>query len=109
MDLDAPPSPAEAGGQAEPLTPRQVARRALVAIIVTAVLFAAVHFPQPQSIPAIFLLALGLGYAYERTGSLVAPIVMHMIFNAVNMLIFMVPEFEKYATGGLWPMTRLLQ
>ena len=37
-----------------------------------------------QSIPAIFVLSLALGYLYEKTGSLVCTIAMHATFNAVN-------------------------
>ncbi|MCG3180962.1 MAG: hypothetical protein BIFFINMI_03328 [Phycisphaerae bacterium] len=88
-DLDAPPDPATMGGQAGPLTPRQRSRRSAAAIVVTALLFASVHMGVPESMPAIFLLALMLGYAYEKTGSLLTPIAAHFAFNAVNLAIYM--------------------
>ena len=34
-------------------------------------------------------MALALGLAYVRTGSLWVPIVMHMIFNAVNLVLLL--------------------
>lgn len=53
------------------------------AVLVTSVLFAVVH--APTHAPAIFALSCGLGYAYERSGSLFRPIVMHVLFNGVSV------------------------
>ncbi len=36
--------------------------------------------------PALFVLSVGLGYAYEKSGSLWRPIIMHMIFNTVSVV-----------------------
>jgi membrane protease YdiL (CAAX protease family) len=55
------------------------------AILATSAIFAAVHFNQPQAIPALFILAVAMGYNYERTGRLLGPIIMHAIFNAVML------------------------
>ena len=45
-----------------------------VAIVLTSLIFAALHAAQwPAPIP-LFLLAVGLGVVYQRTGSLLAPI-----------------------------------
>jgi membrane protease YdiL (CAAX protease family) len=56
-------------------------------IVVTSALFAAVHADQwPAPVP-IFFLAVGLGLAYQRTGSLVASFVMHALFNGFSTLI----------------------
>lgn len=52
------------------------------AIVVTSVLFAMVHGDLAHW-PALFVLALGLGYAYEKSGSLFRPIFMHALFNGV--------------------------
>jgi membrane protease YdiL (CAAX protease family) len=41
---------------------------------------------EPWSVPLIFVLSLMLGYLYERTGTLWAPIAVHFVFNAVNVL-----------------------
>jgi membrane protease YdiL (CAAX protease family) len=54
------------------------------AIIVASLLFAMIH--EAWMAPAIFALSLCLGYAYERTGNLWVPILMHAIFNAVNVV-----------------------
>mgnify|MGYP000138547877 CR=1 FL=1 len=88
MDLQAVPAPQEAGGQAEPLTPPQEARRAIAAIVFAAAVFASIH--PPTSIPVIFVLALALGYVYETTGSLVCAMAMHATFNFVPVLSFLV-------------------
>lgn len=53
------------------------------AVMMTSGLFAIVH--SPTHAPAIFALACGLGYAYERSGSLFRPIVMHVLFNASSV------------------------
>jgi membrane protease YdiL (CAAX protease family) len=35
----------------------------------------------------LFFFALALGYLFQRTGSLIAPIVLHVSLNATTMLI----------------------
>lgn len=57
------------------------ARRGLFA---ASALFAALH-PWPSPIP-LFFLGLVLGRVRQRTGSLVAPIVIHFLFNLVALL-----------------------
>ena len=52
-------------------------------IVITSAFFAAMHYQVPQSVPAMFVLALALGYNYERTGRLLPSIVLHAAFNAV--------------------------
>ncbi len=59
---------------------RSYSGRPWLAIIATSILFAAVHGDQWHW-PALFVLALGLGYAYEKSGSLFQPIFMHALFN----------------------------
>jgi len=56
------------------------------AIVLASVVFAALH--PWWTIPAIFALSLGLGYVYERTGSLWAAFVMHAGFNGVQTALF---------------------
>ena len=58
------------------------------AIAVTSLLFAAVH-GEPAFVAPLFLLAVGLGYAYERTGNLWVTITAHGMFNAVQISIFL--------------------
>jgi membrane protease YdiL (CAAX protease family) len=62
----------------------QVCQWKIRAIYGTALLFAAVHANiWPTPIP-LFLLALGLGYLAYRTQNLIAPILVHSLFNAVS-------------------------
>lgn len=63
---------------------------AAVAIVGSAVLFGAVHAPFYASVPALMVLGLGLGYAYYRTRSLWAPVLMHALFNLYNLAITIV-------------------
>jgi len=55
--------------------------RALAAVSAA---FAAIHLHVP-SLGPLFALAVGLGLSYEFTGSLLAPITMHALFNATNV------------------------
>jgi membrane protease YdiL (CAAX protease family) len=59
-----------------------------LAILLASAIFAAVHYNEPQAIPSLFALALALGYNYERTGRLTGPILIHAIFNAVNLAMW---------------------
>lgn len=65
-----------------------------IAIIATSVLFAAVHSIGGDSaavpwhaLPSLFALGIAMGVAYERTGRPLVPIVMHMLFNALNVVM----------------------
>jgi len=64
---------------------RRYLRRPWVAILLTSILFSAVHVADIKSLPALFALSLALGYNYERTGRLYSPIMIHMLFNMVNI------------------------
>ncbi len=55
-----------------------------VAVLFGAVLFGIMHMP--HHIPALIVLGLILGYAYERTGSLRIPILIHILFNGKSLL-----------------------
>jgi membrane protease YdiL (CAAX protease family) len=57
-----------------------------IAVILTSALFACVH--PIWSWPPIFVLALCLGYAYERTGNLWTSIIIHAMFNAAEVCFF---------------------
>jgi len=52
------------------------------ALALVSVVFALSHLHAPSIVP-LFVLAIGLGLAYEWTGSLLAPITMHALFNAI--------------------------
>ncbi len=58
------------------------------AMFTSALLFAAVHHNLP-AMPALMILAIGLTLAYELTGSLWAPIVMHMLFNLAPVVVLL--------------------
>ena len=53
------------------------------AVLITSALFALVH--SPTHALGIFALSCGMGYAYERSGSLFRPILMHVLFNATSV------------------------
>lgn len=48
--------------------------------------FAAVHVGQPHAMPALAALGVLLGFAYERTGSLLPPIAIHAVFNLKTLV-----------------------
>jgi membrane protease YdiL (CAAX protease family) len=55
------------------------------AIIIVSTLFGLAH-PTPQYFPALIALGILLGYLYERTGSLIVPILIHILFNGKSLL-----------------------
>ena len=57
-----------------------------VGILVTAVLFAAIHM-QPVEFPGLFAFALVLGWARHSTGTIGTSIVTHMAFNATGLAL----------------------
>lgn len=70
------------------------------AVLITSVCFALFHYSANQAlgnfsiIPPLFLLALFLGFVYEKQGSLLTPIVLHASFNTVSVI-------NLYLFGGL--------
>lgn len=77
---DSPP----AAGEAAPRNASAVGAKARwAAIMLSSVGFAILH--PMWSWPAIFVLAVALGYVYEREGNLFAPLAMHMGFNGLNV------------------------
>ena len=56
-----------------------------LALWITSLAFAAVHFHAPSFLP-LLLLALLLTWVYEHTQNLLAPIVAHACFNAFNFI-----------------------
>jgi membrane protease YdiL (CAAX protease family) len=61
------------------------------AVYGTALLFAAMHSPVWPSPVPLFGLGLVLGYLAYRTQSLVAPVVLHGLFNGIACLSFLYP------------------
>jgi membrane protease YdiL (CAAX protease family) len=54
------------------------------AIGITSALFALMH--PATHVGGIFVLSVCLGYAYEKSGSLLRPIMIHIIFNAISVV-----------------------
>lgn len=57
-----------------------------LAVGITSVMFAAIHFNLVIFIPLVFL-GVVLTWLYERTDSLLTPIVTHAVFNTTNFLM----------------------
>jgi membrane protease YdiL (CAAX protease family) len=56
-------------------------------IILSSLLFAAAHFGYgPEPIP-LFVLALILGYCYQRTHRILPCIIAHSLFNLISMIV----------------------
>lgn len=58
------------------------------AVVLVSAAFAGIHFYVPGLAP-LFVLALGFTLAYEWTGSLIAPLTMHILFNATNLILLL--------------------
>ncbi len=56
------------------------------AIGLTAIVFGIVHLSQPHTVVALTAFGVLLGYAYERTGSVVPPIMIHAVFNLKTLI-----------------------
>lgn len=58
-------------------------------IVAASTVFAVVHmgYVPPPALPGLFVLGMGLGYVYERTGALWASMLLHMVFNAANIAV----------------------
>lgn len=59
------------------------------AIILVSLLFTALHFHAPSAAP-LFAIATAFSIAYLRSGSILTPIIMHILFNAVSITVLMV-------------------
>ncbi|MEO5986650.1 MAG: type II CAAX endopeptidase family protein [Candidatus Limnocylindria bacterium] len=66
------------------------------AFIGSAVLFAVIHVSVVALVP-ILLLGLALAWIYARTGSLLAPIVMHATVNGISVALALLVRFEVIA------------
>jgi uncharacterized protein len=64
---------------------RSLAERPWPAVLLSSGMFAMVH-SNVEHWPALFVLAVGMGYAYEKSGSLWRPIFIHVLFNGVTVL-----------------------
>ncbi len=59
--------------------------RLWLSILASSALFAMIHQASSHW-PALFVLAVCMGYAYEKSGSLFRPIFIHSIFNAASII-----------------------
>jgi membrane protease YdiL (CAAX protease family) len=72
-------------------TLRSLSNSPWAGIIITSIFFSILH--PPTHIPALFMLSIGLGYAYERSGSLFRPILMHIFFNGLSVIMtLLIPQ-----------------
>ena len=55
-----------------------------LSILISSGLFTMSH-SDPVHWPPLFVLSLGMGYAYEKSGSLFRPIFIHLLFNAASI------------------------
>lgn len=55
-------------------------------LLLASLIFGMAHYVQPQVVLPLAALGLILGYLYERRGSLAAPIILHILFNARTIL-----------------------
>jgi membrane protease YdiL (CAAX protease family) len=67
-----------------------------VPILLSSVLFGLAHFGHGPAPITLTVLAVALGYLYQRTHSIVPVIVVHALFNSVSMLLFYVTMFELH-------------
>jgi len=67
------------------LDTRRGSGKAWLAIAISSGLFAATHADTGHW-PALFVLGICLGYAYEKSGSLFQPIFIHSFFNATSII-----------------------
>jgi len=67
----------------------RLTRTSVQPIVLTSLLFAAVHFQQWPAPLGIFVLSLGLGYVVQQSGSLIAAMVMHSLFNGLGTFLLL--------------------
>lgn len=58
-------------------------------VFVVSAMFALMHAGQGPSPVPLFLFSLVLGFLYDRTRNIVAPLVLHMLLNGVSVLILL--------------------
>jgi membrane protease YdiL (CAAX protease family) len=82
------------------VAPRRRFWEAYAPIYGSSLLFAAFHASVWVSVFPLFVLALGLGWLAYRTGSLVGPITVHALFNAVACLVLVLGQAENGRKGN---------
>ncbi len=56
-------------------------------LALTAIFFGLIHVSDPQAVIPVTMLGLALGWLREKTGSLLAPLILHVVNNAGAMLL----------------------
>jgi membrane protease YdiL (CAAX protease family) len=69
-----------------------------LALAGTSLLFGAVHMSLPHFLPLTFF-GIMLAVLYEKTDSLLAPVLAHALFNAVNFAYFIMSSGKPTLTG----------
>jgi membrane protease YdiL (CAAX protease family) len=64
---------------------RSIFQNGWISIVINSVLFVLVH-SNAGHWPGLFVLSMSLGYAYEKSGSLLRPIFIHSLFNATSII-----------------------
>jgi membrane protease YdiL (CAAX protease family) len=64
---------------------RSILAKPWLSIIISSILFATAH-ANTEHWPALFVLSLCMGYAYEKSGSLLRPIFIHCLFNTISII-----------------------
>lgn len=57
-----------------------------IALVISALWFAAIHL-QPVELPGLFVVGLVFGLCWQRSGRIACPILAHMAFNAVGLVL----------------------
>jgi membrane protease YdiL (CAAX protease family) len=67
----------------------EIVRSRWAAIVLASAAFTLMHEDAVagHALPALFVLSVGFGWIYERTGRLSACIAMHVLFNALNVAL----------------------
>ena len=74
------------------------------ALLISSTLFGLAHYSQGPAPISLFVFGLGIGYLYQRSGSLLACIVMHGLFNIAGMTLETINRSSSAALGwtALW-------
>ncbi len=74
-------------------TPQESRPICWFAITITSAIFAAIHIGQGPAPFGLFVLSIGIGYLYDRTGSLTSCVVVHFLLNAMTMFFVLARMF----------------
>ena len=110
-----PPADAPANDPAPPLVAADDVSNVISwpALILTSLLFAAVHGPQWPAPIALFVFSMILGVVYQRTGSLLSVMAMHALFNGCSTFFLLLQQLTRSVGGdavgeGLEPVPAFL-